>query len=228
MKSGRKKIMVIVAHPDDEILGVGGTILKHVAEKDEVSALILSDGELARDTAVLNDIKKREKQALLVSKKLGLKNLFLEKLPDNQFDSVSLLSITKIVEKYINKIKPGIIYTHHGGDLNIDHKITFQAVLTACRPQPGFFVKKILTFETPSSTEWERKSSEKIFAPNFYNNITNFIDGKIEVLKIYKDEIRLYPHPRSYEGVKILAKFRGMIVGYEYAEAFENIRELND
>ncbi len=220
--------MVIVAHPDDEILGIGGTILKHVAEKDEVSALILGDGELSRSTATSTDTKRREKQAEQVSKKLGFKNLFLEKLPDNQFDSIPLLSIAKIVEKYINKIRPDIIYTHHGGDLNIDHKLTFQAVLTACRPQPGFFVKKIFTFETPSSTEWENKNSGKTFMPNFYNNITSFIDRKIEALKIYRNEMRSYPHPRSYEGIRILAKYRGMNVGYECAEAFEIIRELND
>ncbi|MFA6405689.1 MAG: PIG-L family deacetylase [Candidatus Paceibacterota bacterium] len=224
----RNKILVIVAHPDDEVLGVGGTILKHVAEGDDVSALILGDGELSRGNATLADIKKREKQAEQVSKKMGLKNLFLEKLPDNQFDSVSLLSITKIVEKYINKIKPEVIYTHHGGDLNIDHQLTFQSVLTACRPQPGFFVKSIFTFETPSSTEWANKDFGKTFIPNFYNNISDFIDRKIEILRIYKDEMRSYPHPRSYEGVQILAKFRGMTVGYKYAEAFEVIRKLND
>ncbi len=223
-----KKILVIVAHPDDEILGVGGTILKHAAEGDEVSALILGDGVLSRSTATRADIKEREKQAEQVSKKLGFKNLFLEKLPDNQFDSVSLLSIAKIVEKYIDKIKPDIVYTHHSGDLNIDHKLTFQAVITVCRPQPGFFVKKILTFETLSATEWETSGSEKTFVPNFYNNIGNFIDKKIEAMKIYKDEMRPYPHPRSYEGVEILAKFRGMTSGYKYAEAFEIVRELND
>lgn len=228
MITGKKKIMVIVAHPDDEVLGIGGTILKYVKEKDEVSVLILGDGELSRGGTGSADVKKRENLANLVSKKMGLKNLFLEKLPDNQFDSISLLSITKVVEKYINKIKPDIIYTHHGGDLNIDHKLTFQAVITACRPQPGFFVKKILTFETPSSTEWSLKGIGEIFAPNYYNDITDFIDKKIEVLKIYKDEMRAYPHPRSYEGVQILAKFRGMTVGYKYAEALEIIRELND
>lgn len=228
MIAHNKKIMVIVAHPDDEVLGIGGTILKHVAKKDEVSALILGDGELSRGSATPTDVIKREKQAKEISKKLGFKNLFLEKLPDNQFDSISLLSITKIVEKYIDKIKPDIIYMHHGGDLNIDHRITFQAVLTACRPQPGFFVKRILTFETPSSTEWSTEGIGKIFVPNFYNDISDFIDKKIEVLKIYKDEMKTFPHPRSYEGATILAKFRGMTVGYKYAEAFEIIRELND
>lgn len=221
----KNNILVIVAHPDDEILGVGGTILKHVKNGGEANILVLGDGETSKDTNI--DVEKRESQAGETAQRLGVKNIFTEKLPDNQFDSVPLLQITKKVEKVINTIKPDIIYTHHAYDLNIDHRLTFQAVITACRPQPDFFVKKILAFETLSSTEWQIKDQANAFCPNEYINISDYIDKKIEILKIYKDELRKYPHPRSTQGVKILAQYRGMEAGYKYAEAFQVIRILS-
>lgn len=222
----KNKILVIVAHPDDEILGVGGTILKHIKKGEEVSILILSDGEISKDGNV--DVEKRESQAKKVTQCLGVKNIFTERLPDNQFDSISLLRITKEVEKVIKIVEPDTVYTHHVYDLNIDHRLTFQAVLTACRPQLNFCVKKILTFETLSSTEWQIKDQNNMFCPTEHVNISDFIDRKIEILKIYKDELREYPHPRSVEGVRVLAQYRGMEVGLKYAEAFQTVRHLDN
>jgi len=221
----QNRILAIVAHPDDEILGVGGTILKYISRGDEVDVLILGEGETSKDSNI--DIQKRKKQAQQAAKLLGVKNLFLEKLPDNQFDSLPLLKIVKIVEHYLNKIKPIVVYTHYPYDLNIDHRLTFQAVLTACRPQPDFFVKTILAFETPSSTEWQVKDKTNQFRPTVYSDITEFIDKKIETLKVYQDELKKYPHPRSEEGIRVLAKYRGTESGLQYAEAFQLIRELN-
>lgn len=217
---------MVAAHPDDEILGVGGTILKHVKNGDQVSILVLGDGESSREAKV--DIEKRENQAKRVIQALGAKEMILKKLPDNQFDSLPLLEIIKEVEAVIRQVKPEIIYTHCPTDLNVDHRLTFQAVLTACRPQPGFGVKKILAFETLSSTEWQIKDQSHLFLPTEYHDIAEFIDQKVEILKIYQDELRDYPHPRSVEGVKILAQYRGIEVGYHYAEAFQIIRSLND
>src|SRR3989344_3338736 len=157
------KILVVAAHPDDEILGVGGTILKHVKNGDQVSILVLGDGESSREAKV--DIEKRENQAKRVIQALGAKEMILKKLPDNQFDSLPLLEIIKEVEAVIRQVKPEIIYTHCPTDLNVDHRLTFQAVLTACRPQPGFGVKKILAFETLSSTEWQIKDQSHLFLP---------------------------------------------------------------
>jgi LmbE family N-acetylglucosaminyl deacetylase len=220
-----KKILVVVAHPDDEILGVGGTILKHVKNGDKVSILILSDGETSRGDKA--DIVKRQKQAEKVKKSLGVKELILKSMPDNKFDSVPLLEIVKKVEEVVYKIKPETIYTHNPNDLNIDHRLTCEAVLTSCRPQPNFFVKNILVFETLSSTEWQIKDSQHFFCPTQYVDISKFINKKIEVLKVYKNELRQYPHPRSIEGVSVLAKFRGMEVGLKYAEAFQIIRVIS-
>lgn len=213
--------MVVAAHPDDEVLGVGGTLLKHKAAGDKISVLILANGEDSRDNGA--DAKKRLEKAKEAARRFGAE-LFFKNFPDNAFDSVPLLKIAKAVEKIVGTVKPAVVYTHHFGDLNVDHRIAFQAVLTACRPQPGFPVKKILAFETLSSTEWQSKNESDIFKPTFYNNISNFLEEKIKILKIYKNEIREFPHPRSLEGVRTLAAFRGMEAGMKAAEAFEVIR----
>ena len=220
------KVLIVVAHPDDEVLGVGGTILKHVDRGDHVDLLILGDGESSRSDGV--DINKRATQAKEAAKSLGVGSLFLENLPDNQFDTVSLLKIVKIVEQYLNNVQPGIVYTHSISDLNIDHQLTFKAVLTACRPKPGHFVKKLFSFEVLSSTEWQCKSSQSNFCPTVYNDITDFIEKKVGILEVYKDEVNAFPHPRSKEGVMVLSKYRGMESGYNFAEAFQLIRELLD
>lgn len=221
------KILVVVAHPDDEVLGAGGTILKHVKNGDQVSVLILGDGVTSRGASAAEK-KKRIAQAKKAANFLGAKEVFLENLPDNKFDAVPLLDIVKKVERVINKIKPAVIYTHFGEDLNIDHRLTFQAVLTACRPQPNFFVKKILSFEVLSSTEWQAKRKNKMFAPNYYSDIGDFIDKKIAAMEIYQEELRPYPHSRSKEGIRILAQYRGLEIGHQFAEAFQAVRVLLD
>lgn len=222
----KNNILVVVAHPDDEVLGIGGTIIKHVNDGDEVNILILGDGETSRDSGA--DIKKRELQARSVSQVMGVKNIFLEKYLDNQFDIIPLLTIIKKIESVLKEVKPSIIYTHYYNDLNIDHCLVAQAVITACRPNTSSGIKKILAFETPSSTEWQIKDQSHVFCPTEYNNITDFIDKKIDILKIYKDELADYPHPRSVEGIKILAQYRGLESGFKYAEAFQLIRSLRN
>ena len=220
------KILVVAAHPDDEILGVGATILKHVARGDEINILILGDGETSKDGP--QDTNKRARQAKQAAKFLAVKKLVLKTLPDQKFDSLPILDITKQIEAVVSQIKPQIIYTHCPTDLNMDHRITCQSVLTACRPKPGFSVKKILAFVTLSSTEWQLKNGANLFCPTQYEDVTDFIDKKIEALKIYQGELLEYPHPRSEIGVRVLAQYRGMEVGFKYAEAFQIVRELND
>lgn len=221
----KHNILVIVAHPDDEILGVGWTILRHVAQGDSVNILILSSWEDSRWLDISNN-EKRIHQAEEVAHKLGWK-LFMENLPDNKFDSLSLLEITKIVEKYISDLSPDTVYTHFSHDLNIDHRRTFQSVITACRPQPNFCVRNIFCFETNSSTEWQKKDSSMIFCPHKYVNISDFIERKLEILSVYKDEMRDFPHPRSLYGVRVLSEFRWMEVWCLNAEAFEIVRILD-
>lgn len=221
----KNKVLAVVAHPDDEILGVGGTLIKHVQNGDEVQILILSDGETSRGEVA--DISKRKKQAQKVAEKIGASQIFFEQYTDNSFDSIPLLKITQSVEKVVYQEKPSIIYTHHAHDLNIDHRITMQAVMTTCRPQPDFFVKNIYTFETPSSTEWQEKTADNTFLPNVYTDISRTVDQKLETLEIYADELRDYPHPRSIEAIQKLAEYRGIEVGKKFCEAFQLVREIN-
>lgn len=218
----KNNILVVAAHPDDEVLGLAGTLCKHRDAGDSIFILILGNGEDARDQEA--DVKKRLDQAKTVADKLKAE-LRMEDLPDNAFDMVSLLSIAKKVEGVVSKIKPNVIYTHNPTDLNVDHRLTFQAVLTACRPQPGHPVKKILAFETPSSTEWQVKDNNQ-FKPVRYVNIEKELDEKLELISIYKDELRDYPHPRSIEGVRVLAQYRGIEVGLKAAEGFQVIRAI--
>jgi len=221
-----KKILVVAAHPDDEVLGIGGTVIKHTEDKDNVSCVILGQGMLSRDkenqTLELDTLQKDAKRS---GKILGFDAMYFSVFPDNTFDTVSILSITKEMEKYLELIRPDIIYTHHPYDLNIDHQRTFQAVLTACRPCNKFCPKKIYTFETLSSTEWQNKDYQ-IFAPNVYINIEEVIEKKIIALQCYTSEIRDYPHPRSVEGVRLLAQYRGLEVNLKYAEALKLVREI--
>jgi LmbE family N-acetylglucosaminyl deacetylase len=214
-----KKILIVVSHPDDELLGGGATYRKHVLVGDEVHCLILGEG------AVMHGITTHAfmLQSLDAGKIIGFTNMYFENMPDNMMDTIPLLDVTKIIERYIKEIQPDIIYTHHFGDLNIDHRITFQAVLTACRPGCST-VKEIYCFETPSSTEWAFDGS---FKPNVFVEITYAeLDTKIKALQCYTTEIRPYPHPRSIAGLRTHAEFYGIMAGVKLAEAFELVRCL--
>jgi len=222
MKKINRKILVVAAHPDDEVLGMGATLCAHRDLGDKISILLLANGEDSRDKT--NDPKKRFGQAKAVAKRLRAK-LYLEDFPDNQFDAVPLLIIAKAIEKIISKVQPDLVYTHHIDDLNVDHRISCQAVLTACRPQPKFCVSEILSFEVLSSTEWQKRDYRS-FMPNHYVDVSTLIAEKKILMGHYAHELRKYPHPRSLEGIDILAKYRGIEVGLPWAEAFHIIRKI--
>ncbi len=222
-------VLVVAAHPDDEVLGCGGTIAKHVLLGDEVYCLILGEGVTSRYTQrdeAKEALKQLKSQAEQAAEILGIKEVFFKDSPDNRFDTVPLLTIVKAVEEVKEEIKPDIIYTHHQGDLNIDHQITFKAVLTACRPLKGETVREIYSFEIPSSTEWNSPDAQSYFMPNVFVDISETFDKKIEALKAYQGEIREYPHPRSPEALRAIAMRWGSLVGCEAAEAFELIRAI--
>lgn len=219
-----KKILVVAAHPDDEVLGCGGAIYRWAQDGAEVSVLILADGESSRkqqdESGQNNLISMREKMAKEAGEILGASSVKLVGFPDNRMDSVDLLDIVKNIEMEIDRIKPEIVLTHHAGDVNIDHRITHDAVITACRPQPGHCVKQMAFFEVLSSTEWRPSASDMHFCPNWFVDIEEALDKKIEALKVYESELRLFPHSRSIDGVEYLAKFRGISAGLCAAESF--------
>lgn len=223
-----KSILIVAAHPDDEVLGCGGMIAKY-SRNNEIYTLILGTGITSRD---ISEGQKREhlakikKDAEEANKLLGIRKLFLMNLPDNRFDSISLLGITKIIESKIKSVKPDVIFTHHSGDLNVDHRLTFEAVLTATRPLEHCPVKEIYSFEIPSSTEWRFSKDKANFAPNVFENIAETIDVKLKAMEIYESEIRKYPHPRSPEALKVISQRWGIVCGLKYAEAFMLIRMI--
>lgn len=222
------KILVVAAHPDDEVLGCGGTIAK-LAKKNDVYVVILGEGVTSRNIAEKekkDDLDSLRLDAFEANKKLGVKKVFLESLPDNRFDTVPLLNVTKVVERYIDEVSPKVIYTHHSGDLNVDHEITSRAVFTASRPVGNCTVKEILLFEVLSSTEWSKHDASSIFIPNIYVDISKTITLKREAMVCYKRELRMYPHPRSLGGIDILAQKRGLEVGLKSAEAFYLARRI--
>jgi len=221
-----KKILIIAAHPDDEILGCGGTIARLVNEGNEVYTLILGEGITSRD--YIRDRKKREseikelkKQVSRANEIIGVKEVFTFDFPDNQFDSIPLLNIIKKVEKVKNQIKPDIIFTHYKNDLNIDHKKTYEAVITTTRPIENETVKTIYSFEVLSSTEWNYPTT---FSPNVFFDISRTFKKKIEAMACYKSELRNYPHPRSIKSMELKMEMWGVTVGLEYAEAFNLVR----
>lgn len=220
-----KKVLVVAAHPDDEILGCGGTIIKHSLDGDDVYVLIMAEGLTSRDNSRNVDYREKElrelhSKSMEAAKIMGVKDVRLLSFPDNRMDGIELLDVVKKVEEVVEAVKPEIVYTHHAGDVNIDHTVTHNAVITACRSLPDCTVKTLLFFETLSSTEWQMMTSDKMFYPNWYENITDVFDKKIEALKCYDSEMREYPHPRSYINVEHLARYRGMIIGCNMAEAF--------
>ncbi|MDO7788352.1 PIG-L deacetylase family protein [Desulforamulus aquiferis] len=219
------KILVIAAHPDDEVLGCGGTIARHSSMGDEVHVVILAEGITSRGekrfrekfTSQLSELAQAAHNA---NKILGVSSLTLSNFPDNRMDSLERLDIIKEVETHIDKHKPQIVYTHHFGDVNIDHRRIHEAVVTACRPAPNCPVHTILFFEVPSSTEWQLPGSGPKFEPNWFRNITDTMQLKLEALKEYQCEMRPWPHARSIEAVEYLARWRGASVGVKAAEAF--------
>lgn len=218
-------VLVVAAHTDDEALGCGGTIARHVAEGDVVYAVFMADGVTSRDEVNESDIASRNDAAENARKTLGIKENFYLGLPDNRLDSLPLIEVIKQLEPIILKIKPNVIYTHHHGDLNVDHRVTHEAVLTACRPVPGSSVREIYAFEVMSSTEWSTTNKEP-FVPNHYVDITLYQQPKLEALLAYKHEIRDAPHSRSLENLKHLAHHRGHTAGLIAAEAFVTVRTI--
>ncbi|WP_456324631.1 PIG-L deacetylase family protein [Desulfonauticus submarinus] len=223
-----KKILIVAAHPDDEILGCGGTVARMVREGYEAYTLILGEGITSRDE-VRNRAKRDaeicelRKQIYKATKIIGVKDVFIYDFPDNRFDTVPLLDIVKVVEKVKSEIQPDIIFTHYEHDLNIDHQITYQAVITATRPMVHESVNTIYSFEVLSSTEWKYPQN---YSPNVFVDISDTLDLKIRAMTEYTSELCQYPHPRSIEGIKMKAQLRAMEAGFEFAEAFMLIRNL--
>jgi len=224
-------VLVVAAHPDDEVLGCGGTIASHADYGDQVQVLIVAEGATARQqkpdrVEASEQLSSLTEAAQAASSILGAAGVDLLHLPDNRLDSIDRLDLIKLIEGQIERHKPQVVYVHHAGDLNIDHRCLHEAVVTACRPTPGHSVRKLLSFEVASSTEWQTPGSAPAFHPNLFVDISAHWECKRAALEAYANEMRLWPHARSIEAVEHLARWRGAQVGVQAAEAFCLLREL--
>jgi N-acetylglucosamine malate deacetylase 1 len=217
-------VLVVAAHPDDEVLGAGCAIAGHVRAGDRVTVQFLTDGASARTGTTLSDSVKRRSDAKNAADILGIHTLRFHTFPDNAMDSVPLLEVTKVIETIAAEVNPEFVYIHHAGDLNIDHKIAARAALTCFRPQPGSSVKRILAFEVPSATGWD--FADAPFVPNVFLAAEDLLDHKLRALATYRSEMRPFPHARSLESAKVRAQAWGSQVGLTAAEPFVLIRDI--
>lgn len=234
------KILVIAAHPDDEVLGMGGTIKKLTKNGNDVKIVIMATGISSRRSSNYKNstkyevddqiLKKINEQILRLRKDtknastiLGVRDIQFESFPDNEMDIVSNLQITKKIEEIIQSYKPDVVYTHSQFDINIDHRALYFATITATRPKKNQNVKEVLCFEVPSSTEWYFPSA---FSPNVFVDISEEIQFKLRALKAYKNELQEFPHPRSLEAISAIGKRWGSVSGFKNAEAFYLVRKL--
>jgi len=214
-----KTVLIVAAHADDEALGCGGTIARHADEGDSTYLVLMADGVNSRTGASKADMELRRSAAERAQKILGITEVHHLSFPDNRIDSIPLLDIVQELEPVVQRIAPSVIYTHHDGDLNIDHRRTQEAVMTACRPHPGCSVKEIYGFEVLSSTEWATPQT-KPFTPTLYVDISAQFPTKLAALEAYAEEMRSTPHSRSVAHVEALAQHRGYSIGVQVAEAF--------
>ena len=226
MKIYRKKVLLIVAHSDDETFGCGGLIKKLSLNKNTINAISFTNGVGSRSKNNQEEIKKRKISSIKASKILGFKWLAQYDYPDNQLDKISLLELIKIIESHKKKIQPHIVITHNFSDLNIDHRRIAEATLTAFRPEPKEKLEQLITFEIPSATDFRMLKNKKNFLPNYFLNIERFLKFKIRAIQCYKQELKKYPHSRSVKGIKNLNRMRGNQSGLNYAEAFEIVRKI--
>lgn len=220
-----KKILVVAAHADDEVLGCGGTIARHVAEGDEVHVVFMADGVKSRGGNQANQFEYRKQARDKALQILGVAECYALNFPDNCMDGVPLLDVVQSLEPIIEKVQPVRVFTHHFGDLNVDHRVTHQAVMTACRPVPRNRVREILGYEVLSSTEWATPTSDQ-FSPNVFVDVSKYISKKIKAAAAYDIEMRDKPHSRSFENLTALSTYRGHCVGLNHAEAFMAYRIL--
>ncbi len=230
-----ENILVIASHPDDEVLGVGGTIAKKAMSGHDVFVVILATGIAARypnpelhAETIVSEIDRLKKDAEKAAETLKIKEMFFLDFPDNRLDTVPKMDLTFKLKQVIDTVKPETVYIHHFGDYNWDHGIAFDVSLMACRPNVGdFFPRRIYSYEVLSSSERSFQNSSNVFCPNVFENIRDTIEQKKNALRCYTSESKPYPHPRSPEAVEYLARKRGIEVGLEFAEAFQLIREIN-
>ena len=225
------RVLTIAAHPDDEVLGCGGAMAAHVAAGDHVGILILGEGltsrSATREDAAREGITSLRDDARRAAELLGVTDLTLLGFPDNRFDHVDLLDVVKAIEAVKITAAPDIVYVHHWGDLNIDHRVTFDAAMAAFRPLPGAAPVSVFAFEVPFATGWSGPAPDRAFVPTHYVDVDSTLERKIQAMEVYASERQVAPHPRAPESLRAWARYRGAQVGLHAAEAFVTVRTIS-
>ena len=219
------RVLVIGAPPDDEVLGSGGVIARHADAGDEVYVCILSEGASAQ-YADPEMIKVRRAAARKAAKILGVKDSFYHDLPDSRMETVPHVEINAILEKHVAEVKPEVVYTHFGGDTDLDHQRSYRSTIVAARPKVDSPIRKVLCYEVLGQTHWAGPGAESAFNPNVFIDIGDYLGKKLAAMKCYSSEVEPYPHPRSLTAIDALAKIRGVLCGCEAAEAFVLVRDV--
>ena len=213
------RVLVLAAHPDDEVLGCGGVIQKYKKDNSEVYVCIITDGSSSQYKNNDEIAKQKDKECVAANKLLGVNEVIRLNFPDMNLDTVPHFKLNLKIEEVVEKIKPNILYTHSSADVNKDHVLVNQSTMVVARPGKDY-LKEVYAYEVLSSTEWFRNSP---FQPNVFVNIEPFIKKKIKAFLKYETETRPYPHPRCKKGIETLAQYRGLQTGKKFAEAFELI-----
>lgn len=218
------KVLVIAAHPDDEVLGCGGTIRRFTTEGHDVYVLILTSGvETRYKAAMKGTLRQCARRAHAI---LGTKKIIFEKLPNQLLDTIPILTVIQVIEKHFMQVQPDCVFTHSGGDLNRDHAVVHEATMVAVRPVHDFTIKDVYAYYVPSSSEWGTPEKKETYAPNIFFDVHNEAHAKIEAFKQYYTEMRIAPHPRSEDGLMTYMKYWGMVAGMAYAEPFALVRAV--
>lgn len=216
------KVLVVAAHPDDEVLGAGGTLAKHVDAGDEVRAIVVSEGATSRyDDAMVEGLRSAGRRS---AERIGFASLDFVGLPDQRLDGVPLIDVTQALEPLIHDFQPEVLYTHAPMDVNTDHGVVSRATWTACRPYAAPWLERFLCFETASSTEWAWPTVDGAFQPNHFVDVSETLERKLDAMRCYDDELRPYPHPRSLQALTERAAYWGSRVGVAAAEPFMILR----
>ena len=218
------RVLVIAAHPDDEVLGMGGAIAAHTARKDELRIVVVTDGSSTQYPGDAEIRSRKEQEARRAASELGVEDYVHLDLPDMRLDTLPHVEVNGIVEEHVRAFAPEVVYTVQP-DVNLDHRVLFDSVSVATRPVAGHPVRRLLTYAPTSSTEWT-PAAVNWFVPNWYVDVTTTIERKIAAFAHYESERREYPHPRSERAIRATAEFHGTACGFEYAEPFVLVRGL--
>lgn len=218
------RILAIAAHPDDEVIGAGGTLARHVAEGDEVYWCVVTEAHSPRWPEEVRVQARR--QVDQVQQVLGIREVFFCGFTTVALNTVPYIDLCSALQRVVDEVQPEVVYTTPGSDINLDHRLVYEATLVATRPLPGSCVRRVLSYEVSTTARYGLPAGSSGFEPNVFVDISRYLDKKLEVMRCYEAELRTYPHPRSLRGIRLLAEERGLSIGLGAAECFRLVREL--